>query len=297
MGSAKRLLLDWHGMAVVLAEGWRLCITGFPRAFPWVLMAELTQLLPFVQHGNIFTTDFSDYAHPGTLVPTLLLGALQAFCYACAVLKLATLDDTKSGPWLKEALRSILAVVVAYIVYELMMLCGFLVALVFFGIGAFVAGWQVGLVLCCLPLAPTAAASTALAFFMFPAVLERLGPFRALAESSRLAKKSWVQVSLVISVPALALLCLWCFDNQAMLRHLYASYIKFLEQMQDVDIMQSTSAEQLQGMLTSALATAEQTPGYAWQILEAVLGACVWWYTLAVCYAQYRALKQADSGK
>jgi len=46
------------------------------------------------------------------------------------------------------------------------------------------------LVLCILPLVPTAAPSTALALVIFPAVLERKGPFFADSGRVRAAKRS-----------------------------------------------------------------------------------------------------------
>src|SRR5215475_7068793 len=77
----------------VLTEGGRLFLAGLPRIFPWILAAELIPLLPFANPpSGMFTTDLSLFADPGYLARAVLMGALQAFFYALAVLKLVSLE-------------------------------------------------------------------------------------------------------------------------------------------------------------------------------------------------------------
>src|SRR5690348_10106198 len=86
-----------QGSLEVLGEGWRLFLAGMTKAFPWVLAAELVPLLPFANPpGGVFTTDLSLFAEPGYLIRGLLFGAAQAFLYALAVLKLATVAGAET---------------------------------------------------------------------------------------------------------------------------------------------------------------------------------------------------------
>ena len=271
----------------VLREGWALFVSGLSSVFPWVLAAELIQELPFANPpGSLLTTDFDLYAQPSYLVRALLSGALQALLYGVAVSRLA---GAGSDAW-KLSLRATPAVLVAYVCYEIIVVIGLLFTFVFYVFGMFIAGPLAGLVVCVVPLAPTAAASTAMALFIFPAVLERRGPFAALGESSRLAKRSWVKVSLVISVPALALLAASIVTDLTSIRHSLSMGLDLWGRAQDSGV----SMEQADSLLAGFKAEPAANRYESWQLIGTVLGAFAWWYTLAVCYAQYRDLKAGD---
>jgi hypothetical protein len=269
----------------VLREGWTLFVAGLSTAFPWVLAAELLQELPFANPpGSILTTDLDLYGQPGYLIRAILFGALQALFYSVAVLKLAG----RGAVW-PAGLRATVSVLLGYFCYEVIVGIGLMFTFIFFIMGMFIVGPLGGLVLCILPLIPTAGASTALALFIFPAVLEGKWPFPALGESSRLAKRSWVKVSLVISVPALALLAAGVIADIPSIRHSLSTGLGMLSQAQESGV----SLEQANGILAGM--KAEPGSRYeTWQLIGTVLGAFAWWYTLAVCYAQYRDLKAGE---
>ena len=274
----------------VLAASWALFIAGLSSVFPWVLAAELVQLLPFANPpSGIFDTDLSLFAQPGYLVRALFFGGAQALFYGVAVLRMKMLVEGAAREdrvtW--RALRAAPAVLVAYICYETIVIIGLLLTFAMFMLGCFIIGPLAGFVLCILPLAPTAAASTALALFIFPAVLEGRGPFAALGESSRLAKTSWGRVSLVISVPALALLAASVLADFTSLSHSVSSGLELLRHSQEEGI----SMEQADGLLAGLKAAPGAGRYSSWQLMSTLLGAFAWWYTLAVCYAQYRDLK------
>jgi hypothetical protein len=272
----------------VLGEGWGLCIAGLPTVFPWVLVAELLQETPLANPpGSILTTDLSLYAQPDYLIRALLIGLLQALFYSIAVQGLA--GARSSTAWW-PGLRAIPSVLVGYVCYELIVALGLMLTFAFFMLGMFIIGPLAGLVLCVLPLAPTAAASTALALFIFPAVLGRKGPFTALGESSHLAKRSWVKVSLVISVPALALLAASVVTDLTGVRHSLATGLDLWGRAQESGV----SMEQADSLLAAFKAEPAASRYEFWQLLGTVLGAFAWWYTLAVCYAQYRDLKAGE---
>lgn len=281
-----------QGSFAVLAEGWRLFLTGLPRVFPWVLVAELIPLLPFANPpGGLFTTDLSLFAEPGYLVRALLFGTAQTFLYTRAVLKLATLAGAEAPrDSVSPALRSIPSVLVAYLGYEVVVAIGLALTFVVFLLGIFIVGPLGGFVLCILPLAPTAAASTALALFLFPAVLEQRGPFASLGESSRLARISWVRVSVVISVPAVALLAAMVVSDFPAVSHAAYQGFDLWRRAQEGEV----STEELTGLLASFKSQPAVSRYDAWQMTGTLLGAFAWWYTLAVCYAQYRDLKARD---
>ena len=275
----------------VLAGGWRLFLAGLATAFPWVLAAELVQELPFANPpGNLFDTDLSVFLQPAYLVRALLFGAMQALFYGMAVLRLAALTegDLKDRGTVWDALRAIPAVLVAYGCYELIVALGLLFTFVFFMLGLFAIGPLGGLVLCLLPLAPTAAASTALALFIFPAVLEKRGPFAALGESARIAKGAWVKVSLVISVPALLLLAAAVIADWQSLSHSLSASRDLLRHIQE----DGASVQDMDSLLAGLKAPTGTGRYGSWRLIGTALGAFCWWYTLAVCYAQYRDLKQ-----
>jgi hypothetical protein len=261
--------------------------------FPWVLAAELLALLPFAPTGSFFDMDLSLFGDPGYLGRMLLLGVMQALLYVIAIQRLPALaGDTASGDTgLWPALRATPAVVIGYVCYELIVIIGLLFTFGFFMLGAFIIGPLAGLVLCVLPLAPTAGASTALALFVFPAVLEKRGPFAALRESSRLAKTAWAKVSLVISVPAVALLVALLVTDMTGLSHSISTGLEALQRSQDGGV----SMEQLSGLF-AAPSGATPAAGYdAWRVAGTLLSGFAWWYTLAICYVLYRDLKDRSA--
>lgn len=280
------------GVAAVLRAGGRLFAAGLGSTFFWVLAAELVTLLPFAPPGGgILDMDLGLLLQPNYLLRLLLCSGLQAVFYSCAVLGLARLAGNPAAAshgWL--ALRTAPGIFVGYLVYQLAVGIGLLLTFAVFMLGSFIAGPLTGLLLCILPLAPTAAASTALAFFIFPVVLERRGPFVALSESSRLAKTAWLRVSLVISVPALALLAAWFVGEASGLYHQAADILDLMRRSGTDGQADSLSA------LSAAITPAEANPRYGfWPVVGTLLGAFAWWYTLAVCYAQYRALKVSEN--
>jgi len=283
---------DTHSIHHVLSAGWRLFTTGLQTVFPWVLAAELIQELPFANPpGSIFDTDFSLFMQPDYLLRALACGAAQAVLYGIAVLRLVRLagDGAEARGDASMALRTFPAVLVGYLCYELIVIIGLMFTFGFFMLGMFVAGPLAGLVLCILPLAPTAAASTALALFIFPAVLEKRNPFAALGESSRLAKTAWVKVSLVISVPAVALLVASLVTDYTNLSHAISQGSDLLRKAQE----SGDSTQDLSGLLASFDVQPTADRYERWQLIGTVFGAFAWWYTLAVCYAQYRDLKRS----
>jgi hypothetical protein len=267
----------------VLGEGWDVFRSGFTTAFPWVLAAELTALLPFSNPpGGIFTMDLSLLGDAGFWIRALAFGGLQAFLYGIAVQRIAAHAGADG------ALRAVPSVFVGYVCYEVMVAFGLVLTFAMFMLGMFILGPLAGLVLCILPLAPTAAASTAMALFIFPAVLDKQGPIAALKESSRLAKSSWVKVSLVISVPAIALLVASLVADAPGLKQVISGALSQLDSMQDGASDQTAS-------LFSGIKSGGTVDRYSpWQIAGVLLGAVAWWYTLAVCYAQYRDLKAGE---
>ena len=271
----------------VLAAGGRLFTAGLLTVFPWVLAAELTVLLPFAgKTGNLLDTDIGQLVQVDSLLRELLIGLVQAVLYGIAVLRLAELAG---GPirsnmaW--SAVRAAPAVFIGYIAYEILLIVGISLALLIFMLGVFVLGLWPGLVICTLVLAPTAIVSTALALFVFPAVLDRRGPFEALGESARLARSSWARVSLVVSVPALVFLVLWIGENGKEVMDILRASLELLQRAQE-----GASAEELQALLPS-LKLGSESHGLIRRFIDALLGALSWWYALVVCYAQYRDLK------
>ncbi|HEU5399202.1 MAG TPA: hypothetical protein VFV77_07955 [Gammaproteobacteria bacterium] len=275
----------------VLGAGWKLFLAGLPSVFPWILVAELLQTLPLARSpGSLLDTDLSAFMQPSYLWRTLLVGTCQAFLYSVAVLRMAELAGMPaSGRRLWPALRAMPSVLIGYLIYELVVIFGLGMTLVVFLMAFMIAGLMPAWVLSIVPLAPTAAASTALALFIYPAVLERRGPLESLSESSRLARTAWARVSLVITVPALALLAVWFVDNGP---HLIETlqYVRGVlqkaEEEGSPDALQAISAMRGKPVLGQN--------GIAFQIVGAILGGIAWWYTLAVCFAQYRDLKTAS---
>ena len=275
-----------HSIREVLSAGWRLFMAGMGDVFPWVLAAELLQLLPFANSGGILDTDVSLFLNPVFLVKAVAFGALQAFLYAVAVLRLTRLAGGPQGATAWPALRATPAVLIAYIVYTLIAMLGLGLGMLFFTTGLVLLGPLPGLLISIIPLAPTAAASTALAFFVYPAVLERRGPMAALNDSARLARSGWARASLIVSVPALALLAAWLAGNGVELTRSMSDTLRQLSSM-DADV----STDQIQALLSGATGQSAAHGAWGWRVLGAVSGAFAWWYTLAVCYAEYRDLK------
>src|SRR5579859_6942092 len=290
MARARPVAIEGRSVREVLAAGGRLFAAGLADVFPWVLAAELVQLLPGMP-GSLLDTDLAQFLNPIFLAKALLFGGAQALLYAVAVMRLTHLAGNPVSPVAWPALRATPSVLIGYIVYTIVLMLGLGLSSLLFALGLLFIGPLGGLVLSLVALGPTAAASTALAFFIYPAVIERRGPFASLSESSRLARGGWVRASLVVSVPAVALLVAWLAGNGVELsRNLAATF----SQLQDIQV--DISVDQLQGMLSGATAHAA-TMDWSWKILGALAGAFAWWYTLAVCYAEYRALKERDSAQ
>lgn len=281
-----------HSIREVLAASWRLFMAGMGDVFPWVLAAELLQLLPFANSGGLMDTDVSLFLKPDFLLKALVFGALQAFLYAVAVIRLARLAGGLRGDVVWPALRVTPAVLIGYVIYTLLLMLGLGLGMLFFSTGLILLGPMAGLLVSLIPLAPTAAASTALAFFIYPAVLERRGPIASLNDSARLARSGWARASLIVSVPALALLAAWLAGNGVELSRSLSETLKQVSSMQD-DI----STDQLQALLSGATGQAGLQVAWGWRLLAAVLDAFAWWYTLAVCYAEYRDLKSRTEAR
>ena len=271
----------------VLAQGWAYFLSGLASALPWVLTAELIQALPFLHlSGSLLNMDLEKLLEPAYLAKALGCAVLQSFFYGMAVLRLAAMAGDEAGLKTGDALRAIPAVCIAYLVYELVITAGLLVTAVFFSIGLTLLGPMMALLMCLLPLAPTAAASTALAFFIYPAVLERKGPFAALGQSRRLAMQVWTRATLVVSVPALVLLMVWMGENAGSVMGTFDRSIQQLSAVSD-----EGAGDPMQALLASG-GLQDAAAAHPWgHLIWAAVGAVAWWYTLAVCYAEYRELK------
>lgn len=290
MARAKPVPVQGRSMPEVLGAGGNLFAAGLTDVFPWVLAAESLQLLPYGMSTGILDTDLSLLLNPVFLIKALLFGAVQALLYAVAVMRLAGLAGGPVGSTVWPALRAVPAVFIGYIAYMLVVMLGLGLGMLLFAAGLMFLGPMAGLLLSLAALGPTAAFSTALAFFIYPAVLERRGPFASLNESGRLARGSWVRASLVVSVPALALLVAWLAGNGV---ELSRSLSAVLNQMQNLP--EDISVDQLQALLSGTASQGQAAVSWGWKVLGVLADAFAWWYTLAVCYAEYRALKEQDS--
>ncbi len=276
----------------VLAEGRDFFLRGLVTAFPWVLAAELIQALPFLHlSGSLLDMDLDKLAQPDYLAKAAGCGLLQAFLYGMAILRLSRLagETDAISPW--AALRAMPSVCIGYLVYEIAIIIGLLIAELFFSIGLMLMGPMPALLIACLPLAPTAVASTALAFFIYPAVLEHMGPFAALQRSRKLAMQGWARATLVVSVPALVLLAVWLGENAGSVKTTFDRSLQQLSAASEEGVGDPVQALLSSGGLQDA-ATTHPWAHFAW----AAVGALAWWYTLAVCYAEYRELKRRSSG-
>lgn len=288
MARVQPVAIEGRSVREVLAAGGRLFAAGLTDVFPWVLTAELLQLVPGTPSG-LLDTDISQFLNPIFLAKALLLGGAQALLYAVAVMRLTHLAGNPAGPVAWAALRATPSVLIGYIAYTIVLMLGLGLGSLLFALGLLFIGPLGGVVLSVIALGPTAAASTALAFFVYPAVIERRGPFASLSESSRLARNGWIRASLVVSVPALALFVAWLAGNGM---ELSRSLSTTFNQLQDIPA--DVSVDQLQGLLSS-VTTHATSADMSWRVMGALAGAFAWWYTLAVCYAEYRALKERDS--
>lgn len=259
-------------MKEVLGQGWRYFVAGFKTAFLWVLAAELLPAL-------------IDFSGADNLLLTILLGLVQAFLYGMAVCELARFGGEPQAVPVRTSYRAILAVFIGYVLYVLAVIVGSAIAATAFMFAFLSSGILLAMSICFVPLVLTAAISTAYAFFVYPAVLEKGGPFTALNMSWKLAMNSWAQATGVVSVPALVLAAVWLGENGA------ATVSSIQQALQQISTLSSDlSTDQLQALLSASENSApERSPGLhlAWS----ALGAVAWWYTLATCYAQYRALK------
>jgi hypothetical protein len=268
----------------VLAEGRRIFLGGLATAFPWILAGELLAVIPGFNNSNgLLDTDIAQLVDPLFLLRMAAFGILQAFLYGMAILRLPPLAGDASDRRWHHALRAAPSMFVAYIAYELLVGAGLVISLLFFVLGDWFLGLGGALLLSLLLLVPTAVASTAFALFAYPAVLEGRRPFAALDDSRRLVMRHWGRASVVISVPALGLLALWLAQNA---ESLFKTLPESLSQLSNMSA-EASSAE-LQSLLAGSQSHA--APGLMLQLVLAVAAALVWWYTLAVCYAEYREL-------
>lgn len=283
-----------HGVGVVLAESRHLFVAGLFSAFPWVLAAEIVAALPVAGAGkSLLNTDLSQLLQPAWWAWNLLSACLQAGLYAYAIARLARRDPSPVGVKPGSVLKTTLALLIAYLIYELLVLFGLGLALILFLPVLLLFGVFAGLLVALIPLAPTAWISTALAFFAYPVVLERHGPFDALGRSLRLARLNWAHAALVVSVPAIALLCVAVLQNVLPVMHALHEVTTGLAHQSS-----SLTTAQLQDLLTSlsTQATADTHP--LWQTVTLLLSALAWWYSLTVCYVEYKMLNSLiqDSG-
>jgi hypothetical protein len=272
-------------ISTTLAEGWRLFIAGLTRAFPWVLFAEALPLLGSATASkNILTLDLSRLFNPLHIAQELLLWCLQTFLYGLAIAQLARVAGRDAPSSLRTLARSIPALLIAYVMYQLIVYVGFGIALILFLITALVAGVAAGVVAMFIPLAPTAYISTLFALFAYPAVLERKGPFAALVRSQQLTRSNWGHAALVISVPAIVMLAIAMLAEAPFFSTLWPAMHQLLTSGSGMD------AASLQGLLSNPKLSGVSAHRFGWPILMTVLTALGWWYALAVCYAEYRGL-------
>lgn len=273
----------------VLEEGRRIFLAGLVSAFPWILAGELLALIPGFSNSNgLLDTDLAQLVDPIFLLRMAAFGILQAFLYGMAILRLPQLAGDASEQRWHHALRAAPAVFVAYIAYELLVGAGLVISLLLFVLGDWFLGLGGALLFGALLLIPTAMASTAFALFAYPAVLKGRRPFAALDDSRRLVMRHWGRASVVISVPALGLLALWLVQNA---ESLFKTLPQTLSQLSNMSA--NASSAELQSLLAGGQTHA--APAVALQLALAVAAALVWWYTLAVCYAEYRELAERKS--
>ncbi len=275
-------------IGATLAEGWRLFCAGLVRAFPWILAAEMLPLLEMsTTPKSVLNEDLGQFFNPLHLGLALSVGCLQALLYGIAIIQLARLANNDEFTPLLAAVRSIPALLIGYLIYELIVFLGLGIALLLFLPTALFIGVTVGVLVTLIPLAPTAYISTALALFAYPAVLERKGPFAALTRSAQLTRSNWGRAALVISIPAIVLLAIAAGNEIPFIEGLHTAMQQLANRSSGLDI------SQLQNLLSNPKISGHAAQPVGWTILFSVLTAFGWWYTLAVCYAEYRELSRS----
>lgn len=278
-----------YSVSHVLAVGWRLFVAGLVQVFPLVLVAEIIAALPVAgAGGGLFSTDLDRLMQPRYLGWTLLSVVLQTVLYASAVLRLARLENNSTKVSWRAAAGAIPGLLIGYVVYDALVVCGLGVSLLMFVLVALLFGVVPAVIVSFIPLAATAWISTALAFFAYPAVLEQAGPFVALGRSLRLARSNWAHAALVVSVPAVGLLIVAALQDTLPVLHSVHAVMNTVSQLSS-----QPTADQLQNLLANPETTPPSSSHPLWQMTTAVLSALAWWYTLAVCYAEFMLLKQS----
>ncbi|HET7921958.1 MAG TPA: hypothetical protein VFM15_04305 [Gammaproteobacteria bacterium] len=264
----------------VLAEAGRAFRTGIFTVFPWILAAEILAALP-VAGGGVFNTDLSVLGRPLALGGLLVSALVQTWLYAMAIQRLTNNGRAAA----RAALRAIPALLIAYLIYEVLVLLGLGIALILFLPTVLLFGVVAGVIVTLIPLAPTAWLSTALAFFAFPAVLERRGPLAALDRSFRLARTRWAHAALVVSVPAGVLLLVAIAQDALPVWHAVQTAQHLMAQLPS-----QPDLAQMQALLDRVTTQPAPAAHPLWRALCVLLSALAWWYTLAVCHAEYTAL-------
>lgn len=266
----------------VLSAGGRLFARNLWRICPWILAAEIIGALPIAgAGGGLLNTDLGRLAQSDYLLWLLFSICAQTLLYALAVLKLA---KTETG-LLRAAIRSMPALFIGYFIYELLVIVGVGIALLLMLVFALLLGILPGVLVALIPLAPTAWISTALAFFAYPAVLERRGPLDSLDRSLRIAKSHWVHAAAVVSVPAIVLLAVVVLQDAMPVVNTWHAIRHITTQ-----VSSQTSAAQLQDLMANLDAKQQAMSHPWWQAFTILLSALAWWYALAVCYVEYRTL-------
>src|SRR5215831_6247795 len=116
----KAVPVEARSLGEVFAAGGRLFAAGLTDVFPWVLAAELLQLLPGTP-GGLLDTDLGQLLQPVFLAKALLFGGAQALLYAVAVIRLAQLAGAPMSVVAWPALRATPAVLIAYIAYTVVL--------------------------------------------------------------------------------------------------------------------------------------------------------------------------------
>lgn len=280
-----------QSVGAVLTEAWQLTVAGLFTAFPFVLAAEIIGALPVAgAGGGLLDTDLGRLGQPAYLGWVLCAAFVQALLYAYAVLRLAQLDTVRVAAPLRAALSATPTLLIAYLAYQLLIVFGLGFAVILLLPVALLFGLIPGLVAILIPLAPTAWVSTALAFFVYPAVLEQQGPFASLGRSFRLAKSNWGHAALIVSVPAIALLCVTVLQDAPTALQSLHNIMAGMSQLSS-----QPTAGQLQGLLSNLDAHQAVHQHPIWQAFTVLLSALAWWYAVAVCYAGFKMLKSAPS--
>ncbi|MDE2235341.1 MAG: hypothetical protein KGL13_02315 [Gammaproteobacteria bacterium] len=204
--------------------------------------------------------------------------------YGIAIIQLAGLAGQEMNSAMRTATRSILPLLIGYLIYEAIVFLGMGFALILFLPTAMIVGLPAGVLVTLIPLAPTAYVSTALALFAFPAVLEKKGPLAALVRSVQLTRSNWGRSAVVISVPAIVLLAITAVKEIPFIEGLRASLRQIAGNTSTMGL------QQLEKLLTNQSSAGAAAHSAWWTTLFVVLTAVGWWYTLVVCYAEYRDL-------